>query len=71
MNKQQANELYHQAELVKILDGIKTLAQDAKQHGRFGITSKKTIDSLNALGYNCGYVDNVANAEIWHIDWSD
>lgn len=71
MNKQEANELYHQAELGKILDAIKTLAQDAKQHGRFRITSKKTIDSLNTLGYNCGYVDSVDNAEIWHIDWSD
>ena len=71
MNKEQANELYHQAELGKILEAIETLAQDAKQYGRFRITSRKTIESLGRLGYNCGHIDDVDNAEIWHIDWSD
>lgn len=71
MNKEQANEVYHQAELSKILSCIEELAQDAKQYGRFRITSRNTIESLSKLGYNCGYVDDVDNIEVWHIDWSD
>lgn len=71
MNKEQANEVYHQAELSKILSGIESLAQDAKYCGRFRITSRKTIESLGRLGYNCGYIEDVDNTEIWHIDWSD
>lgn len=71
MNREQANEVYHQAELSKVLSGIESLAQDAKRYGRFRITSRKTIDGLGKLGYNCGYIEDVDNAEIWHIDWSD
>ena len=64
MNKEQANELYHQAEFGKILEAIETLAQDAKQYGRFKITSRKTIESLGRFGYNCGYIEDLGNAEI-------
>ena len=71
MNKEQANEVYHQAELTKVLSAIETLAQDAKRYGRFRMTSKKTIESLGKLGYNCGHIEDVDDAEIWHIDWSD
>ena len=38
MNREQANEVYHQAELSKVLS-----AQDVKRYGRFRITSRKTI----------------------------
>lgn len=71
MNKEQANKVYHQAELVKVLSGIESLAQDAKHYGRFRITTRKTIKSLSRLGYNCGYIEDVDNEEVWHIDWSD
>lgn len=72
MNKQEANEIYHQAELAKILDIIEHIAKKGDFKTTIVISSKSTIESLNRLGYNCGrYKEADEGYEYWSVDWSD
>lgn len=71
MNKQEAYEIAKKAELKKILNQIEDAAQSGEYSKRLKISDREIIYELNELGFNCGFIEDVDNAEIWHIDWSD
>ena len=70
MNKQEAYEIARKAELEKIINCIEYAAQTGEYSKRLKILDREIIYELNELGFNCGFIEDVDNVEIWHIDWS-
>lgn len=71
MNKQEAYETARKAELKRMLNYIEETAKAGDYNRRLRVSDREIIHELNKLGFNCGYIEDVDDGEIWHIDWSD
>lgn len=70
MNKQEAYEIARKAEFEGTLTLIENAAKNGEYNRRLVFSNREVINELNKLGFNCGYIKDVDEGEIWNIDWS-